>query len=93
MPITMRLPMLRLASSLTILEGPMSAHPAQKFHIEKQAFQYVHCLNGWVQSAKSLLDADQDTIHERMNAVFVDLACRNGKPSPDGSDRTLCQPA
>src|ERR1022692_4288257 len=44
---------------VTTLEGigtPEHPHPVQSAFIEEQAFQCGYCLNGWIMTAKALLD-------------------------------------
>ena len=53
-------------------------HPVQKAFLEEQAFQCGYCLNGWVMSAKALLDAHPHPTDEQMNAAFAGLVCRCG---------------
>jgi nicotinate dehydrogenase subunit A len=63
------------------LEGVGTAenpHPVQKAFIEEQAFQCGYCLNGWVLSAKALLDKHPHPTEEQMKAAFDGLVCRCG---------------
>ena len=53
-------------------------HPVQKAFIEAQAFQCGYCLNGWVLTAKALLDKNPRPSDEEMRSVFANLICRCG---------------
>jgi nicotinate dehydrogenase subunit A len=55
-----------------------SPHPVQKAFIEAQAFQCGYCLNGWVMTAKALLDKNPHPTDEEMRSAFESLICRCG---------------
>ena len=63
------------------LEGlgtPEHPHPVQTAFIEEQAFQCGYCLNGWVLSAKALLDKHPHPTGDQMKTAFEGLVCRCG---------------
>lgn len=60
------------------LGTPEHPHPVQTAFIEEQAFQCGYCLNGWVMTAKALLDENPDPSDEEMRAAFSRLVCRCG---------------
>ena len=53
-------------------------HPVQAAFIEEQAFQCGYCLNGWVLTAKALLDKNPHPSDEEMRSAFQSLICRCG---------------
>jgi len=53
-------------------------HPVQKAFIQEQAFQCGYCLNGWVLTAKALLDKNPHPSDEEMRNAFESLVCRCG---------------
>jgi nicotinate dehydrogenase subunit A len=53
-------------------------HPVQKAFIEAQAFQCGYCLNGWVLTAKALLDTNPHPSDDEMRTAFANLICRCG---------------
>ena len=53
-------------------------HPVQTAFIEEQAFQCGYCLNGWVLTAKALLDKNPNPSDEDMRSAFQTLICRCG---------------
>jgi nicotinate dehydrogenase subunit A len=53
-------------------------HPVQKAFIAEQAFQCGYCLNGWVLTAKALLDKNPHPTDEQMRSAFESLVCRCG---------------
>jgi nicotinate dehydrogenase subunit A len=66
---------------IVTLEGlgtPDNPHPVQKAFIEEKTFQCGYCLNGWVITAKALLDRTPDPTDEQMKAAFENLICRCG---------------
>src|SRR5690349_1213078 len=66
---------------ITTIEGlatPGHPHPVQAAFIEEQAFQCGYCLNGWVLTAKALLDKHPHPTDEQMKAAFESLVCRCG---------------
>ena len=76
------LPVSRAAGKeIVTLEGlgtPEHPHPVQKAFIEEQAFQCGYCLNGWVLSAKALLDRHPHPTDDQIKAAFEGLVCRCG---------------
>ncbi|MBZ5624289.1 MAG: (2Fe-2S)-binding protein [Acidobacteriia bacterium] len=76
------LPVSRAAGKdITTLEGlgtPEHPHPVQKAFIQEQAFQCGYCLNGWVLSAKALLNKYPHPTDEQMKTAFEGLVCRCG---------------
>ncbi len=70
-----------VGKEIVTLEGlgtPENPHPVQKAFIEEQAFQCGYCLNGWVMTAKALLDKNPNPSDEQMRAAFESLVCRCG---------------
>ena len=53
-------------------------HPVQAAFIETQAFQCGYCLNGWVMTAKALLDVNPHPNDAQIRAAFQGLVCRCG---------------
>ena len=53
-------------------------HPVQRAFIQAQAFQCGYCLNGWVLTAKALLDRNPHPSDEEMRGAFENLICRCG---------------
>ena len=60
---------------LGTLEKP---HPVQTAFIEEQTFQCGYCLNGWVLTAKALLDKNPHPTDAEMRTAFESLVCRCG---------------
>jgi nicotinate dehydrogenase subunit A len=60
---------------LGTLERP---HAVQQVFIEEQAFQCGYCLNGWVLTAKALLDGTPRPTEQEMRTAFAGLVCRCG---------------
>ncbi len=63
------------------LEGLGTAenpHPIQKAFIEEQTFQCGYCLNGWVMTAKALLEKNPNPTDDDMRRAFESLVCRCG---------------
>lgn len=60
------------------LGSPENPHPVQKAFIEEQAFQCGYCLNGWVLTAKALLDKNPHPTDDEMRHAFERLVCRCG---------------
>jgi nicotinate dehydrogenase subunit A len=77
-----RLPVsLAAGKEIVTLEGlgsPENPHPVQKAFIEEQAFQCGYCLNGWVLTAKALLDKNPHPTDAEMRRAFESLVCRCG---------------
>src|SRR5215472_5250494 len=53
-------------------------HPVQAAFIAEQTFQCGYCLNGWVMSAKALLDSNPHPTDKEMRDAFESLVCRCG---------------
>jgi nicotinate dehydrogenase subunit A len=70
---------------VTTLEGIRTGdhpHAIQKALIEQGAFQCGYCLNGWVMTAKVLLEQTPHPTESQIRAAFEGLVCRCG--SHDG---------
>ena len=70
-----------VGKEIVTLEGlgtPEYPHPVQLAFIEEQAFQCGYCLNGWVVTAKALLDRHPHPTDAQMKAAFEGLICRCG---------------
>jgi nicotinate dehydrogenase subunit A len=70
-----------VGKDIVTLEGlgsPENPHPVQKAFIEEQAFQCGYCLNGWVLTAKALLDKHPHPTDGQMKTAFEGLVCRCG---------------
>jgi nicotinate dehydrogenase subunit A len=66
---------------IVTLEGLGTAEhldPVQRAFIEKQAFQCGYCLNGWVMSAKALLDKQPHPSDTQIRTALNGLICRCG---------------
>ncbi len=76
------LPVSRAAGrEIVTLEGlgtPENPHPLQKALIEEQAFQCGYCLNGWILSAKELLDKNHRPSDAEIRNALEGLVCRCG---------------
>ena len=53
-------------------------HPVQTAFIEEQAFQCGYCLNGWVLTAKALLDSNPSPSDQQIRQALDGLVCRCG---------------
>ena len=53
-------------------------HPVQQAFIDEQAFQCGYCLNGWVLTAKALLDKNAEPTDGRVRSACESLVCRCG---------------
>ena len=53
-------------------------HPVQTAFIEEQAFQCGYCLNGWVLTAKALLDSNPSPTDQQIRQALDGLVCRCG---------------
>src|SRR5215470_9918845 len=53
-------------------------HPVQNAFIEEQAFQCGYCLNGWVLTAKALLDTNPKASDADVRRACESLICRCG---------------
>ena len=77
-----RLPVsLAVGKEIVTLEGlgsPGNPHPVQRAFIDEQAFQCGYCLNGWVLSAKALLDRNPQPTDAQIRSAFQGLVCRCG---------------
>jgi len=66
---------------IVTIEGLAAAgrpHPVQRAFIEEQAFQCGYCLNGWVLTAKALLDANPKANDSDVRRACESLICRCG---------------
>ena len=76
------LPVSRAAGrAIVTIEGLGTAehpHPVQTAFIEEQAFQCGYCLNGWVLTAKALLDANPKPTDTDVRKACESLVCRCG---------------
>jgi nicotinate dehydrogenase subunit A len=66
---------------IVTLEGlgtDANPHPVQTAFIDAQAFQCGYCLNGWVLTAKALLDKNPHPTDAEMRTAFESLICRCG---------------
>ena len=76
------LPVARVAGKKVLtLEGigtPENPSVVQTGFLEEQAFQCGYCLNGWILTAKALLDKHPDPTEEQVHAAFEGLVCRCG---------------
>ena len=66
---------------IVTIEGLSTAgrpHPVQRAFIEEQAFQCGYCLNGWVLTAKALLDANPKATDGEVRRACESLVCRCG---------------
>ncbi len=67
--------------SIVTLEGlgtPEKPHPVQAAFIEEQTFQCGYCLNGWVMTAKALLDRNPNPSDEEIREALHKVVCRCG---------------
>ena len=53
-------------------------HPVQQAFIEEQAFQCGYCLNGWVLTAKALLEKNPNPTDDQIRVALESLVCRCG---------------
>jgi len=53
-------------------------HPVQQAFIDEQAFQCGYCLNGWVLTAKALLDTNPRPTDAEVRRACESLVCRCG---------------
>jgi nicotinate dehydrogenase subunit A len=70
-----------IGKEIVTLDGLAShgnPHPVQAAFIEEQTFQCGYCLNGWVMTAKALLDKNSNPSDEEMRSAFESLVCRCG---------------
>ena len=77
-----QLPVSRVAErKIVTIEGLASAgrpHPVQQAFIDEQAFQCGYCLNGWVLTAKALLDTNPKPTDGDVRKACESLVCRCG---------------
>ena len=64
--------------TLAGLGSPDRPHAVQTAFIEEQAFQCGYCLNGWVLTAKALLDANSSPTDQQIRQGLDGLICRCG---------------
>jgi nicotinate dehydrogenase subunit A len=67
--------------NIVTIEGLATAgrpHPIQEAFIEEQAFQCGYCLNGWVLTAKALLDTKPKATDAEVRRACESLVCRCG---------------
>src|SRR4029077_132072 len=76
------LPVSRAAGKEIVpLEGlgsPENPHPVQQAFIDEQAFQCGYCLNGWVLTAKALLEKTPNPTDAQIRGALESLVCRCG---------------
>lgn len=76
------LPVSRVAGkAIVTIEGLATAgrpHPVQQAFIDEQTFQCGYCLNGWVLTAKALLDATPKPSDSDVRKACESLICRCG---------------
>jgi nicotinate dehydrogenase subunit A len=60
------------------LETNGQPHPVQAAFIAEQAFQCGYCLNGWVLTAKALLDKNPNPTDAEIRRTIESLVCRCG---------------
>jgi nicotinate dehydrogenase subunit A len=69
------------ANPIVTIEGLGSVarpHPVQQAFIDEQAFQCGYCLNGWVLTAKALLDTSPAPTEAQVRSACESLVCRCG---------------
>ena len=70
-----------VGKEIVTLEGLGTAehpHPVQKAFIDEQAFQCGYCLNGWILTAKALLEKTPDPTDAQIRGALESLVCRCG---------------
>ena len=76
------LPVSRVSGKAVVtIEGLATAgrpHPVQQAFIDEQAFQCGYCLNGWVLTAKALLDTNPKPADGDVRRACESLICRCG---------------
>jgi nicotinate dehydrogenase subunit A len=76
------LPVSRAAGkTIVTIEGLATTgtpHPVQQAFIDEQAFQCGYCLNGWVMTAKALLDTTPKPTDGDVRKACESLICRCG---------------
>jgi nicotinate dehydrogenase subunit A len=69
------------AKNVVTIEGLAAGgkpHPVQQAFIDEQAFQCGYCLNGWVLTAKALLDTNPKPADADVRRACESLVCRCG---------------
>ena len=69
------------SKEIVTLEGlgtPEKPDPVQQAFIEEQAFECGYCLNGWVLTAKALLDKQAHPSDAEIRSACESLVCRCG---------------
>jgi nicotinate dehydrogenase subunit A len=72
---------LAAGKEIVTLEGlgsEANPHPVQRAFIDEQAFQCGYCLNGWVLTAKALLEKNPHPSDAEIRSAFAGLVCRCG---------------
>ncbi len=64
-------------------------HPVQKAFIDEQTFQCGYCLNGWVLTAKALLDKNPHPTDEQMASAFEESGLPLRQPRPNRGRRAV----
>jgi len=64
--------------TLASLGNAGEPHPVQQAFIDEDAFQCGYCLNGWVLTAKALLDRNANPSDDEVRQAFESLVCRCG---------------
>ena len=73
------LPVSRVAGQkIVTIEGLASPAPGGRPHPVQQAFQCGYCLNGWVLTAKALLDTNPKPTDAEVRRACESLVCRCG---------------
>ena len=70
-----------IGKEIVTLEGlgtPGHPHPVQQAFIDVQTFQCGYCLNGWVMTAKALLDTNPHPTDAEIRGALERLVCRCG---------------
>lgn len=75
-------PVSRVAGApIVTLEGigtPEKPHPLQQAVIDEQAFQCGYCMNGWILTAKAMLDKNPSVSDQQIRQGLDGLVCRCG---------------
>jgi nicotinate dehydrogenase subunit A len=70
-----------VGKEIVTLEGLGTAehpHPVQRAFIDEQAFQCGYCLNGWILTAKALLEKTPNPTDAQIRGALESLVCRCG---------------
>jgi nicotinate dehydrogenase subunit A len=70
-----------LGKEIVTLEGlgtPEGPDPIQQAFIDEQASQCGYCLNGWIMTAKALLDKNPHPTDAEITGALASLVCRCG---------------